>query len=159
MTIWICFGFRVAAILPLENGWHFFVVSKKAKFILSLHDCVRPKARRTEQQTCSRPHRWNHTDFRKNADIIVDMISNVCIHISYRQYNIYPTFPISLVFVNPSWSSKLPFIYLWPEMTGNKHPVACFSGIASLIKLRDWLAVFDPHYLARKQQCVLPGYK
>ena len=67
--------------------------------------------------------------------------------------------PISLVFVNPSWSSKLPFIYLWPEMTGNKHPVACFSGIASLIKLRDWLAVSDPHYLGRKQQCVLPGYK
>ena len=39
MTIWLCFGFRVAfrnlSILPLENGWRvlfFSVVSKKAKF-------------------------------------------------------------------------------------------------------------------------------
>ena len=53
--------------------------------------------------------------------------------------------------MNPEWGSKLPF-HLWPEMTGNKVPVACFSGMASLIQLRDWLAVSDPHYLGRKQQ-------
>ena len=68
---------------------------------------------------------------------------------------IYPTLSNiisrSLVLVNPEWGSKLPF-HLWPEMTGNKVPVACFSGMASLIQLRDWLAVSDPHYLGRKQQ-------
>ena len=60
--------------------------------------------------------------------------------------------------MNPEWGSKLPFIHLWPEMTGNKVPVACFSGMASLIQLRDWLAVSDPHYLEENSN-VLPGYK
>ena len=59
--------------------------------------------------------------------------------------------------MNPEWGSKLPF-HLWPEMTGNKVPVACFSGMASLIQLRDWLAVSDPHYLEENSN-VLPGYK
>ena len=75
---------------------------------------------------------------------------------------IYPTLSNiisrSLVLVNPEWGSKLPFIHLWPEMTGNKVPVACFSGMASLIQLRDWLAVSDPHYLEENSN-VLPGYK
>ena len=68
MTIWLCFGFRVAAILPLKNGWRVLFFPwfrrKQNSTFPSLHDCVWRKACRTEQQTCSRPHQWNHTDFR-----------------------------------------------------------------------------------------------
>ena len=43
MTIWLCFGFRVAAILPLENGWRvlFFRGFEESKIQLS-HRCTSP---------------------------------------------------------------------------------------------------------------------